>query len=80
METQPAKRNKAWMLICIVLAAAIALLLFLPDHAPHIFGWLPYLLILSCPLIHIFMHGGHGHGGHRNMSDAGSLAPGERAD
>ena len=31
----------------------------------HALGFLPYLLILACPLMHMFMHGGHGgHGGH----------------
>jgi hypothetical protein len=32
------------------------------EHAAHVFGVLPYLLLLACPLIHLF-HGGHGHGG-----------------
>jgi hypothetical protein len=28
-------------------------------------GVLPYLIFLACPLIHFFMHRGHGqHGGH----------------
>lgn len=32
------------------------------EHAAHLFGVLPWLLILSCPLMHLFMHhGGHGH-------------------
>jgi hypothetical protein len=26
---------------------------------------LPWLILLACPLLHVFMHGGHaGHGGH----------------
>jgi hypothetical protein len=30
-----------------------------------VLGVLPYLLILACPLMHLFMHRGHGgHGGH----------------
>jgi hypothetical protein len=30
-----------------------------------VLGILPYLLLLACPLMHVFMHGGHGgHGGH----------------
>jgi hypothetical protein len=33
------------------------------EHTAHVFGVLPYLLILACPLMHIFMHHGH-HGGH----------------
>jgi hypothetical protein len=29
---------------------------------------LPWLLILACPLMHLFMHHGHGHG-HSGGSD-----------
>jgi hypothetical protein len=28
--------------------------------------WLP---LLACPLMHLFMHGGHGHGGHQHDGD-----------
>ena len=31
-------------------------------HSAHLLGALPYLLLLACPLMHIFMHGGHHHG------------------
>ncbi len=45
-----------------VVVAILAFLIY-EGHAAHLLGALPYLLILSCPLTHIFMHGGH-HGGH----------------
>ena len=32
------------------------------EHRAHLFGALPYLILLLCPLIHIFMHRGHGKG------------------
>ena len=35
----------------------------LTEHTAHVLGVLPYLLILACPLMHLFMHHGH-HGGH----------------
>ena len=35
----------------------------LTEHTAHVFGVLPYLLLLLCSLLHLFMHGG-GHGGH----------------
>lgn len=39
--------------------------LLMSEHRAHVLGFLPYLLILACPLLHLFMHGGHGgHGGH----------------
>lgn len=35
------------------------------EHAAHGFGVLPFLLLLACPFLHLFMHGGHGgHGGY----------------
>ena len=46
--------------------AAIAAFFLVAEHTAHVIGWLPWLLLLACPLMHIFMHGGHGHGGHRH--------------
>ena len=43
---------------------AIAAFLLVYEHRVHVFGYLPFLLLLLCPLLHIFMHGGQGHGGH----------------
>lgn len=31
------------------------------EHRAHVVAFLPYLLLLACPLMHFFMHGGHGH-------------------
>ena len=43
----------------------IAAFLLLSEHRAHIVGAALWLLILACPLVHIFMHGRHGgHGGH----------------
>ncbi len=30
------------------------------EHRAHFYGYLPYLLVLACPLLHLFGHGGHG--------------------
>jgi hypothetical protein len=35
-------------------------------HFEHALGVLPYAILLLCPLMHIFMHGNHGHGGHQH--------------
>lgn len=32
------------------------------EHTAHVLGALPYLLLAACPLMHLFMHHGHGHG------------------
>ena len=38
--------------------------LLFTEHRAHVLGALIWLPLLLCPLMHIFMHGGHGHGGH----------------
>jgi hypothetical protein len=44
--------------------ALIAGYFLLTEHRAHVFGALPYLLLLACPLLHFFHgHGGHGNGG-----------------
>jgi hypothetical protein len=43
---------------------AIAGFYLVTEHTAHLWGYLPYALLLLCPLLHLFMHGGHsGHGG-----------------
>ena len=54
--------------------AAIALLLIAYEHRVHVLGILPWLLILACPLMHLFMH--HGHGGHGSHSGHGHAGHG----
>ncbi|MFC4160569.1 DUF2933 domain-containing protein [Chitinimonas lacunae] len=41
--------------------AAIAAFLLLTEHMAHVLGALPYLLLVACPLMHVFMHRGHDH-------------------
>lgn len=41
--------------------AAVAAFYLLTEHRAHLFGWLPYLLFLACPVMHVFMHRSHGH-------------------
>ena len=59
-----------WLGFCFFLA--ISAFFLLEEHRAHILGLWPYALLLLCPVIHIFMHRGHGshgeahsgHGGH----------------
>ena len=39
---------------------AIAGFFLITEHLAHVLGVLPYLLLLSCPVIHLLMHRGHG--------------------
>ena len=57
-ERAPFWRSKSGL---VALAfAAIAAFLLLTEHASHLWGALPYLLILACPLMHLFHHHDHG--------------------
>lgn len=38
---------------------AIAGFFLLTEHWAHVFGILPFVLLLLCPLLHLFGHGGH---------------------
>lgn len=41
--------------------AVFAALLLALEHRVHVLGALPWLILLACPLMHLFMHHGHGH-------------------
>ena len=47
----------------------VAAYFLLTEHLAHVVGFLPFLLLLACPLMHIFMHGGHGHHHQQKKSD-----------
>ena len=47
-------------LAAIGLIAAV-LYFLLAEHRAHFIMALPFLILLLCPLLHIFMHDGHGH-------------------
>jgi hypothetical protein len=48
--------------LAFAVLGGIALVFLLLEHRIHFLGALPYLLLLACPLMHLFHHGGHGHG------------------
>jgi hypothetical protein len=66
----------SWVLLGFL---AIAGFFLVTEHTAHVFGVLPYLLLLACPLLHTFMHhgrGGHGNeGGHGDHTDHGDRKP-----
>ena len=49
-----------------VVAVAVGGFYLVTEHTAHLLGALPYLLLLACPLMHVFMHRGHGHHGHQH--------------
>jgi hypothetical protein len=53
-----AKRQRVMFMAFLVTGGALAL--SWDNHGDHIMGAVPYLLFLLCPLIHLFLHRGHG--------------------
>lgn len=51
--------SRAWLLMAASLTV-IVVFFILREHWAHALGFAPYLLLLACPLMHLF----HGHGGH----------------
>ena len=61
---RPWWRSATGLITLAALGAAVLYVAFV--HIDHILKVLPLLFILACPLMHIFMH--RGHGGHRHGS------------
>lgn len=68
MATPSAIPNKVWRAVAITIAI-MAIYYLLTRHAAHTFGVLPYLLILACPLMHLFGHHHHGKHEHRDTEN-----------
>ena len=66
----PARRpvHAAW--VAAAMTVLIAAFFLLREHWGHVAGYWPYLLLLACPVMHLFH--GHGHHGHRARHDPAS--------
>lgn len=52
---------------------AIAAFFLWTEHRAHLYGALPYLLVLACPLMHLFHHGHH-HAGNKPPGNSDAQA------
>ena len=59
-ESDNASRGSRKLIGAVIMIALIGAFFVLREHWSHIAGYWPYLLLLVCPLMHLF----HGHGGH----------------
>jgi hypothetical protein len=73
-------RLRSFTTMTVVAVAAAGAFWLLRDHWQHAAGYLaylPYLLFLACPMMHLVMHHGHGHGdhGHDHLQDGRNQPP-----
>jgi hypothetical protein len=61
-------RAGRWVFWGFLLIAAYFLL---TEHRAHVVQFLPFALLLACPLLHLF-HGHGGHGGHDEKDKKGT--------
>ncbi|SBT10411.1 conserved hypothetical protein [Candidatus Propionivibrio aalborgensis] len=64
--------------IALIVFLLIGAFFLITEHWAHLAGWLPYLpylLLLACPLMHVFMHGVHGHGNHAPSETSNESTP-----
>lgn len=54
-----------FLAFCLIIATLI-----IYEHTIHVLGLLPFLFLLACPLMHLFMHHGHGHSEQRPEVDS----------
>jgi len=66
------RRGIGWLVL-----AAVAGWFLWAEHRAHLLGALPYLFLLACPLMHVFMHRGH-HGHHHHGSGTPGGSPDRR--
>ena len=73
----PRTSRRPWV-IALTMVALIGGFYLLREHWDHIGGQWVYLLLLVCPLMHMF-HGHGGHGGHGGHADpTGQDRPADR--
>jgi hypothetical protein len=67
--------------IGLLVLGAVAGYFLVTEHLAHLAGALPYLFLLACPLMHVFMHHGHGHGhqGGHSHGDQGAQQGGNQS-
>jgi Protein of unknown function (DUF2933) len=71
-QAQPGMSTKSKAMIVLIGFLLIAGALLFTEHRAHVLGLLIWLPLLACPLMHVFMHGGHGHhGGGDQQSTSG---------
>jgi hypothetical protein len=64
----------------LLVLGAVAAYFLLTEHLAHVAQFWPFAFLLACPLMHLFMHHGHGHDHHGHQGhDSSARSAGEPA-
>ena len=66
-----ARRSRKPLAVALLMVALIVAFYLLREHWGHVAGLWPYLLLLACPLMHLF----HGHGRQGNHGSHAGHGP-----
>jgi peptidoglycan/LPS O-acetylase OafA/YrhL len=64
MDSQSPRDSSFWRSLAGLGAlgfGAVVAFFLVTEHRAHLYGALPFLLLLACPVMMLFMHHGHGH-------------------
>lgn len=73
MATKPGYLTSLHGVATLILIGAALYFIFV-EHGEHVLPYLPFMIILLCPLMHIFMHRGHGGHNHGSASESDAEA------
>jgi hypothetical protein len=62
--------TRGWVALAVF--GGIAVYFLWTEHRAHVIQFLPWVLVALCPLMHLFMHGRHGHGADRSDRSRGA--------
>ncbi len=78
MKPNPPEHTRFWgsrYAVGLLVLGGVAGYFLLTEHLAHTLSVLPYLLLLACPLMHVFMHHGHGHDSHHQHGQQDDATP-----
>lgn len=73
---EPQARSPGWRYrIALAVFAAGAAYFLLTEHRAHTIQALPWVILLLCPLLHVFLHAGHAAHGSGQADDSQGHGP-----